>query len=47
MLDWSSFLYTYVFAGGLVCRGIIQAFPNHNIHTFISLSAPLMGQYGG
>eukprot|EP00794_Sanderia_malayensis_P005609 gene5609-6299_t len=32
--------------GGLVCRGIIERVPDHNIHTFITLSAPLMGQFG-
>ncbi|XP_061075149.1 lysosomal thioesterase PPT2-A-like isoform X1 [Conger conger] len=32
--------------GGLVCRGIIATLPEHNIHSFISLSSPLGGQYG-
>eukprot|EP00794_Sanderia_malayensis_P005608 gene5608-6298_t len=32
--------------GGLVCRGIIERVPDHSIHTFITLSAPLMGQFG-
>ena len=33
--------------GGLVCGGIVQTMPHHNIHTFVSLAAPQMGQYGG
>ncbi|KAJ8354529.1 hypothetical protein SKAU_G00220960 [Synaphobranchus kaupii] len=32
--------------GGLVCRGIVSTLPDHNIHSFISLSAPQGGQYG-
>ncbi|RVE67113.1 hypothetical protein OJAV_G00114780 [Oryzias javanicus] len=32
--------------GGLVCRGILSTLPQHNVHTFISLSSPLAGQYG-
>ncbi|KAF2896367.1 hypothetical protein ILUMI_09806 [Ignelater luminosus] len=32
--------------GGLVARAILQAFPNHNVHNFISLSSPQAGQYG-
>ena len=32
--------------GGLICRGVISKLKNHNIDTFISLSAPLNGQYG-
>uniref|UniRef100_A0A3P9N4I7 palmitoyl-CoA hydrolase n=1 Tax=Poecilia reticulata TaxID=8081 RepID=A0A3P9N4I7_POERE len=33
--------------GGLVCRAVLSTTPNHNVHTFISLSSPLAGQYGG
>ncbi|KAF6735333.1 Lysosomal thioesterase PPT2-A [Oryzias melastigma] len=32
--------------GGLVCRGILSTLPEHNVHTFISLSSPQAGQYG-
>ncbi|XP_033098762.1 lysosomal thioesterase PPT2-A-like [Anneissia japonica] len=32
--------------GGVICRGLIATFPNHKIDTFISLSCPLLGQYG-
>ncbi|XP_048849384.1 lysosomal thioesterase PPT2 [Brienomyrus brachyistius] len=32
--------------GGLVCRGILSILPDHNVHSFISLSAPQAGQYG-
>ncbi|XP_077446013.1 lysosomal thioesterase PPT2 isoform X1 [Stigmatopora argus] len=32
--------------GGLVCRGILSTLPDHNVHTFISLSSPQAGQYG-
>ncbi|XP_048777988.2 lysosomal thioesterase PPT2-A-like isoform X1 [Ostrea edulis] len=31
--------------GGLICRGILST-TQHNVDTFISLSAPLAGQYG-
>ncbi|XP_072249649.1 lysosomal thioesterase PPT2-like [Leuresthes tenuis] len=32
--------------GGLVCRAVLSTTPHHNVHTFISLSSPLAGQYG-
>ncbi|KAM4735836.1 lysosomal thioesterase PPT2-A-like [Anableps anableps] len=32
--------------GGLICRAVLSMSPNHNVHTFISLSSPLAGQYG-
>ena len=32
--------------GGLIARGILQKYPNHNVKTFISLSSPQAGQYG-
>jgi palmitoyl-protein thioesterase len=32
--------------GGLIGRTILQAFPNHNVKNFISLSSPQAGQYG-
>ncbi|XP_051526797.1 lysosomal thioesterase PPT2-A-like isoform X3 [Myxocyprinus asiaticus] len=34
------------FLGGLVCRGILSTLPDHNVHSFISLSSPQAGQYG-
>ncbi|XP_018411365.1 PREDICTED: lysosomal thioesterase PPT2 [Nanorana parkeri] len=32
--------------GGLICRGLLETIPDHNVDTFIALSSPLMGQYG-
>ncbi|RZF35695.1 hypothetical protein LSTR_LSTR010016 [Laodelphax striatellus] len=32
--------------GGLIARGIIEAYPNLNVKKFISLSSPQGGQYG-
>ncbi|XP_059571247.1 lysosomal thioesterase PPT2 isoform X2 [Alligator mississippiensis] len=32
--------------GGLICRALLCTMPEHNVDTFISLSAPQMGQYG-
>ncbi|XP_018334372.1 lysosomal thioesterase PPT2 homolog isoform X2 [Agrilus planipennis] len=32
--------------GALIARAILQAFPEHNVHNFISLSGPQAGQYG-
>ncbi|XP_076862156.1 lysosomal thioesterase PPT2 [Brachyhypopomus gauderio] len=32
--------------GGLICRGILSILPDHNVHSFISLSSPQAGQYG-
>ncbi|XP_064383691.1 lysosomal thioesterase PPT2-A-like [Halichondria panicea] len=32
--------------GGLVCRGILETTPEHNVHTFVSLSSPQAGQFG-
>ncbi|XP_018555564.1 lysosomal thioesterase PPT2-A [Lates calcarifer] len=32
--------------GGLICRALLSTTPHHNVHTFISLSSPLAGQYG-
>ncbi|XP_059809159.1 lysosomal thioesterase PPT2-A-like, partial [Hypanus sabinus] len=32
--------------GGLICRGILSTMPDHNVHTLITLSAPLLGRYG-
>lgn len=40
-------IFFFVFAGGLVCRGILSTLPDHNVHSFISLSSPQAGQYGG
>ncbi|XP_028280894.1 lysosomal thioesterase PPT2-A-like isoform X1 [Parambassis ranga] len=33
--------------GGLICRALLATTPDHNVHTFISLSSPQAGQYGG
>ena len=35
-----------VTAGGVIFRGILEAYPTNNI-TFIALASPLAGQYGG
>ncbi|KAL0273489.1 UNVERIFIED_CONTAM: hypothetical protein PYX00_006139 [Menopon gallinae] len=32
--------------GGLIARAILEKYPEHNVHTFISLSSPQAGQYG-
>ncbi|XP_071326403.1 lysosomal thioesterase PPT2-like [Trachinotus anak] len=32
--------------GGLICRALLSTTPYHNVHSFISLSSPLAGQYG-
>ncbi|XP_062278248.1 lysosomal thioesterase PPT2-A-like [Scomber scombrus] len=32
--------------GGLICRALLSTTPNHNVHSFISLSSPQAGQYG-
>jgi palmitoyl-protein thioesterase len=32
--------------GGLICRGFLEAYPDHNVRTFVSLSSPLAGQFG-
>ncbi len=34
-------------AGGLACRAILETTPNHHVRSFISLSSPQAGQYGG
>ena len=46
-----SFVYccvktSFACTGGLICRGILESYPT-NIHTFVSLSSPQAGQYGG
>ena len=33
--------------GGLISRGIIESIPGLNVKTFVSLSSPQGGQYGG
>ena len=33
-------------SGGLVCRGIVEMMPDHNVDTLITLSSPLFGQFG-
>lgn len=32
--------------GGLICRGVLETMPTHNVINFISLSSPQGGQYG-
>ncbi|XP_044742708.1 lysosomal thioesterase PPT2 homolog [Chrysoperla carnea] len=32
--------------GGLLARAILETFPEHNVHNFISLSSPQGGQFG-
>ena len=38
---------TGFFAGGLVCRGVLEQFSDPKVKTFISLSSPHAGQFGG
>ena len=38
---------TFSIAGGLTCRGVLQTTPNHSVKTFILLSSPQAGQFGG
>jgi len=33
--------------GGLIARALIETIESHNINTFISLSSPQGGQFGG
>ena len=33
--------------GGLICRGIIESMSELKVKTFVSLSSPQAGQYGG
>lgn len=44
----SSFITPFIgySQGALIARAILQAFPDHNVHNFISLSGPQAGQYG-
>ena len=37
----------WLFSGGLVCRGILEQFSEAKVNTFISLSSPQAGQFGG
>jgi len=32
--------------GGLVCQGLVQDVDGHNVHTLVTLSSPLNGQFG-
>lgn len=32
--------------GGVICRAAVQMLSEHNIHTLITLSSPITGQYG-
>ena len=39
--------YTIILCiGGLLCRAMIETVAGHNVHNFVSLSAPMMGQFG-
>ena len=38
---------TYSLLGALICRALLELMEDHNVHTFISLSGPQAGQYGG
>jgi hypothetical protein len=35
-----------IIVGGLICQGLLSLL-QHNVDTFIALSSPLAGQYGG
>ena len=41
---WHLFVIT---TGGLTVRAILETMDDHNADSFISLSSPQMGQYGG
>ena len=41
------YLRSTIIAGGLVCRGLLSTLQDHNVDTFIALSSPLAGLYGG
>ena len=32
--------------GGVICRSVVQMLSTHNVHTLITLSSPIAGQYG-
>lgn len=40
-------LFLLTLTGGLICRGILSTLSDHNVQSFISLSSPQAGQYGG
>ena len=40
-------IFLFLSKGGIICRGILETMSDHNVHTFIALSSPQMGQYGG
>ena len=39
-------LHIVICIGGLLCRAMIETVAGHNVHNFVSLSAPMMGQFG-
>lgn len=43
MLSYKSLFYS----GGLTVRAILETMDDHNADSFIALSTPQMGQYGG
>ena len=45
-VPYCSYLCLIFDPGGLVCRGILERYSN-NVKTFVSLSSPQAGQYGG
>ena len=47
ILAWCNSNNIMILSGGLVCRGVLETTPNHNVHTFVSLSSPQAGQFGG
>ena len=40
-------LISLFYSGGLTVRAILETMDDHNVDSFISLSSPQMGQYGG
>lgn len=48
LLPLNYLLLTSLFcSGGLTVRAILETMDDHNVDSFISLSSPQMGQYGG
>ena len=44
---FSIFIVFTLLPGGLVGRGLVHIMDDHKVDTFITLSSPLNGQYGG
>lgn len=47
VITWSSPATHICHTGALACRAILETTPQHNVKTFVSLSGPQGGQFGG